>query len=158
TTAMTHADVRHGQHAKSAAAIQRNSPNRAFVVSQLSEACSDSGLPTAGAPPPASLRLPRRRLMAAIPAQGVGQRDGPFLWEIGVTADHREAACDQPFDVAQLVPFLRGAERQGDAGGTRPRRATDAMHIALRRSRQVEIDDMTDAVDIDAPRRNVSGD
>src|SRR5581483_517884 len=67
----------------------------------------------------------------------------------------RDRRADQPFDVAQIGGFLMVAERNGDAVGAGTRGAADAVHIALRDVRQVVIDHMADAVDVDAAGGNV---
>src|SRR5262245_42643064 len=66
--------------------------------------------------------------------------------------------ADQPLDVAQ-IPHLLGARDQRDrnALGAGPRGAADAVDIGFRHSGQVEIDDMADAVDVDAARGDIGG-
>src|SRR4051812_86365 len=70
----------------------------------------------------------------------------------GMGADHRNALVDQLLDIAQEGALLAVAERDGDTVGAGARRTADAMDIALGNVRQVEIDDMGDAVDVDPAR------
>src|SRR6185312_2193745 len=58
-------------------------------------------------------------------------------------------------DVAKVAALLVTAEGDGDAACARPRRAADAVDILLRDVGQVEIDDVTDARDIDPARGDV---
>jgi hypothetical protein len=64
---------------------------------------------------------------------------------------------DQPLDVPEEHLLLVVAERQRDARGPRPRRASDAVHVRLRHVRQVEVDDVRHPVDVDPPRRDIGG-
>ena len=50
------------------------------------------------------------------------------------------------------------AERDRDAVGAGARGAADAVDVALRNVRQVVVDDMGDAVDVDAAGGDVGGD
>ena len=68
------------------------------------------------------------------------------------------SAAGQALDVAQEVALLRVAERDGDAGGAGACRAADAVDIALRHVRQLELHDVRDLVDVDAARGDVGGD
>ena len=52
----------------------------------------------------------------------------------------------------------RVAERDRDAVGAGARGAADAVHVALRDVRQVVVDDVADAVDVDAARGDVGRD
>src|SRR5512143_1461761 len=75
----------------------------------------------------------------------------------------RVAACrdrhpDQLLDVAQIRPLVVGAKRDRDAFGAGPRGAADPVHVALRDVRQVEVDDVADAFDVDAAGGNVGCD
>ncbi len=67
----------------------------------------------------------------------------------------RDRDADQLLDVAQEGALLAVAERDRDAVGAGARGAADAVDVALRDVRQVEIDDVADAVDVDAARRDV---
>src|SRR5262245_20659928 len=89
---------------------------------------------------------------AAIPARRAFAR-GPLL--------AREAAvvaavfCSdrlprQPLDVAELGALLVVTEGDGDAAAAGARRAADAMHVALRNIRQLEVHHVGDVVDVDA--------
>jgi hypothetical protein len=64
---------------------------------------------------------------------------------------NREGAPGQTLDVPEIAALLGAAEGERDAGRPGPGGPPDAMDIALRHVRDLEIDDMGDAVDIDAP-------
>ncbi len=64
----------------------------------------------------------------------------------------------QLLDVAQQMALVAAAERDRDALGAGACRPADTMDIALRHFRQLEIDDMGHAVDIDAARGDVGRD
>src|SRR3974390_22923 len=70
----------------------------------------------------------------------------------------RDAHPDQTLDIAQISALLVIAERDRGAFGARARRAPDAVHVAFRHVRQIVVDHMADAVDVDAPRGDVSRD
>jgi hypothetical protein len=53
---------------------------------------------------------------------------------------HLDACSDQRLDVAQVGALLSIAERDRDAAPARPRRASDAVDVALRDVRQVVVD------------------
>src|SRR4051812_38963832 len=66
---------------------------------------------------------------------------------------------DQPLDVTEVAELLAAChQRDRGAFGAGARGAADAVHIRLRHVRQVEIDDVGDAVDIDAASGDVGGD
>src|SRR5688500_3532406 len=97
---------------------------------------------------------------AAMLARG---RAGAALTErnggaVGVLLHHRHRLADQLLDVAQKRPLLDIAERDRHAVGASARGAADAVDIALRHVRQLEVDDVADAVDIDAAGGDVGGD
>src|SRR5262249_18655655 len=75
-----------------------------------------------------------------------------------MVGDDRDALLDQPLDVAQIGALLAGAEGDGNAARPGTRGAADAVDIALGLVRQLEIDDMAHAVDIDAARRDIGRD
>ena len=62
------------------------------------------------------------------------------------------------FDVAHERHFVAADQRDGDAFRAGARRAADAVDVALRDVGQVEVDDVADAVDVDAARGDVGGD
>src|SRR3569623_2206154 len=62
----------------------------------------------------------------------------------------REGDAGQPLDVAQIGVFLTCDERDRGAFGASACGAADAMDIGFRHDRQIEIEDVGDAVDIDA--------
>src|SRR5438067_481833 len=70
----------------------------------------------------------------------------------------RKLDLNQLLDVAQEGGLFVVAERDRDARRAGPRRAADAVHVALRNVRQVVVDDVADAVDVDAARRDVGCD
>ncbi len=61
----------------------------------------------------------------------------------------------QLFDVAQVTAFLVAAQRDRDAGCTGARRSADAVNIVFWNVRQLEVDDVRYAFDIDPSRGNV---
>src|SRR6185437_10808479 len=108
---------------------------------------------------PALIARPGGTLMLAVARLGGQDLGGraPARRE-GMVGDDRDALLDKLLDVAQEGALLAIAERDGDAVGAGSRGAADAVDIAFRHVRQVEIDDMGDAVDVDAARRYVGGD
>ena len=64
----------------------------------------------------------------------------------------------QLLDVAQQRPLGAVAERNRDARGAGPRGAADPVNIGFRHFGKLEIDDMRDAVDVDAARRDIGCD
>ena len=72
--------------------------------------------------------------------------------------NRRQFQADHLFNVAQKG--LLGAVAEGNCGalGAGPRGAADPVNIRLRHFRKLEIDDMGDAVDVDAARRDVGCD
>src|SRR4051812_1098277 len=78
---------------------------------------------------------------------------------VGAAILTRQRHFDQPLDVAEIAELLAACDqRDRGALGTRARGAADAMHIGLRHVGQVEIDDVGDAVDIDAAGGDIGGD
>src|SRR5262245_23116226 len=73
-------------------------------------------------------------------------------------ADHRDLQPRQLLDVAQELALLAVAQRDRDPARSRTRRATDAVHVALGNVGQLVVDDVRDAIDIDAARRDVRRD
>src|SRR6185436_10955394 len=64
---------------------------------------------------------------------------------------------DEFLDVAQECPLLRIAERDRDSLGAGTCGAADAMHVTFRNVRKIVVDDVADAVDVDAARRDIGG-
>ena len=64
----------------------------------------------------------------------------------------------QSFDVAQQAAFFTIAERDCNAFGAGARGAADAMDVSLGHVRQVEVDDVANAVDVDTAGGDVGGD
>ena len=64
----------------------------------------------------------------------------------------------QLFDVAQVTAFLVAAQRDRYAGRTGARRSADAVNIVFGNVRQLEVDDVRYAFDIDPSRGNVGSD
>src|ERR1044071_9688781 len=73
----------------------------------------------------------------------------------GAAVFRRDRHADQPLDIAEIRSLFVIAERDGDALGAGPRGAADAVDVALRHVRQVVIDDVADAIDVDAARRDI---
>src|SRR5688572_873030 len=87
----------------------------------------------------------------ATTTRAIGDMRG-MKWMVGID---RDLLPDGPFDVAQKHALLCVAERDGDAVIAGARSAADAMDVALRLIRQVEIDHVGDAVDVDAASGDV---
>lgn len=69
-----------------------------------------------------------------------------------------ELAPDQFFDIAQIGQFGWLTQRNRNAGGTGARGAANAMDIGFRHVGKLEIDNVRDAVNINAARRNIGRD
>ena len=61
-------------------------------------------------------------------------------------------------DLRDVGRVLAADVRDADAGAAGAARAADAVHVALAVLRRVEVDDVRDAVDVDAARGDVGGD
>ena len=71
---------------------------------------------------------------------------------------HRHLHARHLLDVAQVFPLLAVAERDRDPGRARPGGAADAVDVGFGDVRQIVVDDVRDAVDVDAARRDVGRD
>src|SRR5208282_1546705 len=71
-------------------------------------------------------------------------------------AERSDGASGELLDIAQVGPFLVAAERDRDTGRTGARRSADTMDIVFRHVRQLEVDDVRHAFDIDPARGDVS--
>jgi hypothetical protein len=71
---------------------------------------------------------------------------------------HSDLLADRPLDVSQESALLRIAEGDGDPIISSARGAANAMDIAFRLVRQIEVDDMGDAIDVDAARGDIGRD
>ena len=82
------------------------------------------------------------------------------LEEFLLLAQHRLVDFDAggALDIPQIAEFGRVAQRHGDAGLAGARGPANAVDIAFRNVRQVEIDHVGDVVDINAASGNVCGD
>ena len=69
--------------------------------------------------------------------------------------DHRDALANGPLDIMQIAAFAVVAERDGDAAGPGPCGAPYAVDVAFGIVGHLEVDDVGDALHIDAPGRNV---
>src|SRR5580704_1677615 len=88
-----------------------------------------------------------------------GRFDSPRRWwQSAAPVKHRQLQAGQLFDVAQQRPLGAVAERNRDARGAGPRGAADPVNIGFRHFGKLEIDDMRDAVDVEAARRDVGCD
>ena len=76
----------------------------------------------------------------------------------GALVGRGDRNADQPLDIAQERRFLVIAERDRHAVGAGARGAADAVHVRSRDVRQIVIDHMADAVDVDAAGGDVGGD
>src|SRR5260370_21738304 len=102
-------------------------------------------------------------LPAAIPsglAAAIRSRvmDGHRLGIAEPMLDHRARPAGEPLDVAQVRTLVLRAERQRGSAGAGACGSPDPMHVALRHVRDLEIDDVRHAVDIDTARGNVGCD
>jgi hypothetical protein len=64
----------------------------------------------------------------------------------------------ESLDVPQQCPLVAIAERDRSPARARSARSTDAMNVALGDVRQVEVEDVTDAVDVDPARSEIGRD
>ena len=69
---------------------------------------------------------------------------------VGRRLDDGDALVGQALDALELAALAAVAERQGDARGAGTRGAADAMDVALGVGRQLVVDDVRDARDVDA--------
>ena len=67
----------------------------------------------------------------------------------------RDRPADRLFDVAQKPAFLSIAEGDRSPSRPGPSGTADTVHIGFGNIRQIVIDDVRDAIDIDAARRDV---
>src|SRR5262249_20154904 len=112
-----------------------------------------------------SISLARRVATAPLPlfARRMGRRPrrtAPDLRWLSLSRNRpmvhrRNRHADQLLDVAKVRCLFGVAERDRDTRCPGPRGAADAMHIGFGHVRQIEIHDVTDAVDIDTARGNV---
>src|SRR5436190_20261039 len=70
----------------------------------------------------------------------------------------RDLVAGQLLDVAQIGPLILGAEGDRDPGRPGTRRPPDPVDILLGDVRQLEVDHVADARDVDSARRDVGGD
>src|SRR5258707_10993773 len=95
------------------------------------------------------------RLVALI-ALGAGtHRRGRRHVLVGRRRHDGDALVGQPLDALELAALTAVAERQRDARGAGARGAADAMDVALGVSRQLVVDDVRDARDVDAARGEI---
>src|SRR5580693_3719190 len=99
------------------------------------------------------------RILIVFFALGAGtHRRGGRHVLVGRRRDDSDALVGELLDAAQLAALAAVAERQGDARGAGARGAADAMDVALGVGRQLVVDDVGHAVDIDAARGEIGGD
>ena len=72
--------------------------------------------------------------------------------------DPRKRPADRPFDRAKIGFLLRRHERERVAGQLGASGAADAMDVVVGHGRHVEVDDVAERLDVDAPRRDIGGD
>ncbi|MGY3078996.1 hypothetical protein ACVWZZ_005404 [Bradyrhizobium sp. LM6.10] len=78
---------------------------------------------------------------------------------VGAVVFARQRHFDQPLDVAEIGEFLAACDqRDRGALGAGARGAADAVHVGLGHVGEVEIDDVGDAVDVDAASGDIGGD
>src|SRR5687768_13218771 len=68
---------------------------------------------------------------------------------------HRHTQANQALDVAQVSPFFAVAEGIGNTGGSGTGGTSNAMHVAFRLVREIIVDNVRYAVNVDATRCNV---
>ena len=66
-----------------------------------------------------------------------------------------EALADEEFEDVEEIEILLGHEANGITCCLCPPGSSDAMHVVLRAHWEVEVDHMTDAIDVDATSDNV---
>ena len=86
--------------------------------------------------------------MACVPGRAIGalRRPKTFGWD---------RLPDQLLDRPQIGHLIGADQRDRGAGRAGARGAADAVHIGLGLVGQIEVDDVADAVDVDAARRDV---
>src|SRR3954468_9203971 len=77
---------------------------------------------------------------------------------VGAAVRDIELHLNQLLDIAQERALFIVAERDCDAFGSGARGSAYAMDVALRNVRQVVVDDMADAIDVDTARRDIGRD
>src|SRR5437762_3477012 len=77
---------------------------------------------------------------------------------VGWRRNDGDALVGQPLDALELAALARIAERQRDARSAGARGAADAMDVALGVGRQLVVDDVGHAHDVDAARGEIGGD
>src|ERR1700688_4249579 len=105
------------------------------------------GFAAAGASPSGSLRA--RPELGTLPALGAGNARTVGGME-GMVLHDRDRAARQLLDVLEIGTLRAVAEGDGDAVGTGPGGAPDPVDIALRHVRNLVVDHVADAVDVDA--------
>lgn len=76
---------------------------------------------------------------------------------VGVIRMDRYYFGDELVDIAQKHTLVRAAKGQGNATGSRAPRTADAVDIGLRLVGNVIIDNMGQAININAARRDICG-
>src|SRR3954449_7422178 len=118
-------------------------------------------MPFVGTPPVAMPCAVRTLAWAAGPALTLLGRGRTRIAaaRVGAVVFARQRHFDQPLDVAEIGKFL-AARDQRDRGalGAGARGAADAVHVSLGHVGEVEIDDVGDAVDVDAASGDIGGD
>ena len=71
--------------------------------------------------------------------------------------DEIDLALEQLLDIAQVAHLVRRDQRHRGAGGTRARRAADAMHVVFRHVRQLVVDHVRQLLDVEAASRHFRG-
>src|SRR3569832_907499 len=110
-----------------------------------------------------SLRRARTRAVAAVTlgleaagtALPAGTRLGRARLETGDDLTI-EFVAGQAFDTGELAPIVRSDQRYRRAGGAAATGAADAVNVIFRHHRQIEVDDVTDALDVETARSDVS--
>src|SRR3569833_1675835 len=109
-----------------------------------------------------SLRRARTRAVAAVTlgleAAGTALTAGTRLRRARLeTGDDLtiEFVAGQACDPGELAPIVRSDQRYRRAGGAAATGAADAVNVIFRHHRQIEVDDVTDALDVETARSDV---
>jgi len=138
----------------------------ATLVAAITARCTAARPPMCGAPslgvlsarcctPLMAFVALRRDVVRQILNKHLGRRS-PFAARVG--GNNGQLAAGQLLDVAQILALIGCTQSNGDTARTGTRRAPDPMHVALRNIRQLEVDDVSNFVDVDAARRDVRRD
>src|SRR5437764_3483484 len=78
-----------------------------------------------------------------------------FRDKVGGKRSDFDLLAGELLDIAKVRPLVIGTKSDRHASGARPRGAADAVDILLGHMRQLEVDHVGDAGNVDAARRDV---